>query len=496
MRRTACRVRGGNPSQGSGDVGRERLRGAERKTRPNPGGADRSHRLTTDACRSSGVLHTPVPLLVRPPNPRTTRSGEPLTLGVPFPKGMLADAGAVALIRDARERVHVQTRALARWADGSIQWLLIDFRADIRLDTPTQYFLTQDVETWNSEPISPQVNVAEDTGSVVVDTGAARFVFRRGNRFPFGHATVSDRSHVDGSRSGLEIEDAQGHQWKPQIGHVRIEERGPLRAALFVTAEPEAGREDRPLQCSARLHFFAGLATVRVELTVRNPRRAEHKGGYWELGDAGSVFLRDVSLVLALSSEAGQARVLCSAECGTDLVPTPAPIVLYQDSSGGENWRSTNHLNGRRLLPLTFRGYKFTTGGAQTVGLRATPIVALEQDTCLLAVSSQHFWQDFPKAVEASADSIVLRLWPRQTADDHEIQGGEQKTHAFYVAFGADPVVPRRRSIWGRSPSAASATPSWYCHDRRDAISGAGSRGPRRTIPRACRRRDRRRRGV
>jgi hypothetical protein len=378
---------------------------------------------------------------------------------------MLADAGALALIRDQRERVPIQTRALARWADGSIQWLLIDFRADVRLDEATQYVLTQDVETWNCEATSPHVNVAEDTGSVVVDTGAARFVFRRGDRFPFGHALVSGRSHVDGARSGLDIEDAQGRRWEPQIGQVRIEERGPLRAALFVTAEPEAGGDDRPLHCFARLHFFAGLATVRVELTVRNPRRAEHKGGYWELGDAGSVFLRDVSLALALSSEAGRARVSCSAECGTGLAPTPAPIALYQDSSGGENWRSTNHLNGRRLLPLTFRGYEFTAGGEQTLGLRATPIVALERDDCMLAVTSQHFWQNFPKAVEASADSIVLRLWPRQTADDHEIQGGEQKTHVVHVAFGSDPVDPTPLE-WGRSPAAASVPPSWYCTTR------------------------------
>ncbi len=47
------------------------------------------------------------------------------------------------------------------------------------------------------------------------------------------------------------------------------------------------------------------------------------------------------------------------------------------------------------------------------------------------------FWQNFPKAIEATNDSLTLRLFPEQFADVHELQGGEQKTHTFAVAFGA-----------------------------------------------------------
>jgi hypothetical protein len=64
--------------------------------------------------------------------------------------------------------------------------------------------------------------------------------------------------------------------------------------------------------------------------------------------------------------------------------------------------------------------------------------------------------------VEASAGEVVLRLFPRQYADVYELQGGEQKTHAFHVAFGRDAVTEGPLD-WGRSPLLPHAGPEWYC---------------------------------
>ena len=78
-----------------------------------------------------------------------------------------------------------------------------------------------------------------------------------------------------------------------------VEERGAFRATVRLDGAFE-GRA--PLLFFARLHFFAGHATVRVALTIRNPRRAMHPGGTWELGDAGSVLVEDLSWELAAAS--------------------------------------------------------------------------------------------------------------------------------------------------------------------------------------------------
>ncbi|MBN9520247.1 hypothetical protein J0H58_17245 [bacterium] len=127
------------------------------------------------------------------------------------------------------------------------------------------------------------------------------------------------------------------------------------------------------------------------------------------------------------------------------------PFELYQDSSGGENWRGRNHVNRAGEVPLTFRGYR--VNGAD--GLRATPIVLLPG----LGITMPHFWENFPKAIEVTADSITLRLFPKQSADLHELQGGEQKTHTFAVAFGADATAEALE--WFRTPPRVTLPPEW-----------------------------------
>src|SRR5262245_20372885 len=52
---------------------------------------------------------------------------QPLTVGVPFPRGMLRAPEAVALLDWQQRPQPVQAECLARWPDGSVKWLLLDF---------------------------------------------------------------------------------------------------------------------------------------------------------------------------------------------------------------------------------------------------------------------------------------------------------------------------------------------------------------------------------
>jgi hypothetical protein len=139
-----------------------------------------------------------------------------------------------------------------------------------------------------------------------------------------------------------------------------------------------------------------------------------------------------------------------------------APFALYQDSSGGQNWRCTNHVNLDGVVPLRFQGYRLTAAGGGRSGLRATPIVAVTSAKAQVAATTQYFWQNFPKAVEADAFRLSLRLFPGQFGDLHEIQGGEQKTHVFSIAFGRDHVTTTPLE-WARAPLFVRCSPKWYC---------------------------------
>ena len=71
-----------------------------------------------------------------------------------------------------------------------------------------------------------------------------------------------------------------------------------------------------------------------------------------------------------------------------------------------------------------------------------------------------HFWQNFPKAIESDGESLVIRLFPAQYADLHELQGGEQRTHELYLAFGPDRLSAHGLE-WCRSRTIAGVEPAW-----------------------------------
>src|SRR5579885_2758173 len=59
------------------------------------------------------------------------RRGEPVTVGLPWPRGAVTDERHFRLIGpDGSEQV-LQTRVLDRWPDGSVRWCLFDFLATL-----------------------------------------------------------------------------------------------------------------------------------------------------------------------------------------------------------------------------------------------------------------------------------------------------------------------------------------------------------------------------
>jgi hypothetical protein len=378
---------------------------------------------------------------------------EPITLGLPFPAGAVADAALLNLRDTKRRRVPLQARALERWPDGSVKWALLDFQT--RDDTTV---FNVGLGSRTSAPTS--IELTQTSGGVLVDTGAARFSMLVHGLFPFASVAIDAREVLDRERSGLHVVDATGRPCRVQIRRVVVDEHGPLRATVLV--EGSVASWTRPLlTLQARLHFFAGSAAVRCVVTLRNPRAAVHPNNIWELGDRGSVYVRSVELEMALLGDS-PADVSCSPELTRPVDRVPQPLELYQDSSGGDQWHGPNHRNHRGVVTTTFRGYRMATTTGAAAGERATPVVTLERGKDRIAITMEHFWQNFPKSLEARDSAVVLGLFPRQHSDLHEIQGGEQKTHRFTVAFGRDP-MSRDVVQWGRLPRVAHSSAAYYC---------------------------------
>jgi hypothetical protein len=379
------------------------------------------------------------------------RRNEPITVGVPFPRSWCRDVNELSLVSIEGIAVPLQARVLDRWSDGSLRWALCDFVASA--PAGRSIYRLERGKPVVRMPGSLDVTIAQRRASI--SAGAARFELRSDGALEC-RRSGSDASIV----SEFQIVDAHGGSMPIRVEAIAHDEPGFLRTSVLVTAA--VGNVDRPLRLSARYHFYERSAVVRIQVTLRNPARAEHAGGFWDLGDPGSRQIKDFAFAVSLPSIDGAWQTMCSPELSQPLRPCALPFEVYQDSSGGENWQSSNHVNRNGVVPTTFRGYRMREGSSDTHGLRATPVVVTHGGRDSVAVAQRQFWERFPRAIEATDGNLVLRFLPGQCPDSHELQGGEQISEEFVVSFGTDPIsdVPLD---WVRNPMQARADPAWYC---------------------------------
>ncbi len=385
------------------------------------------------------------------------RRSEPVSIGIPLPRGAARAAHAIGIEDGKAQRKPVQVRPLDHWPDGSIRWALVDCLVDSHRGRADDLVLRLDASASAS---AGDLDVSTSPDGIRIGTGAATFGFTKGGAFPMSAAVVHGRESFDAESSGLQISHG-GRRLECRIADVTVDEAGPLRASVDVRGEVagQAGRE-LPLDLFARVELFAASATARISVTIRNRRRASHPEGRWTLGDAGSILLDSATLVLKLRDRID--RVECAAEWGEALAESALPFEIHQESSGGEYWNGPIHRNRDGRVPLRFRGYRRRDGALERTGTRATPIVVVHTEHGTISTAIPKFWENFPRAIAVRDGRIELGFFPGESGDVYELQGGEQKTHVAVVAFGADGVSDPPLA-WVHDPAIVYPPPDWCC---------------------------------
>jgi PcRGLX-like N-terminal RIFT barrel domain len=389
---------------------------------------------------------------------------EPVRIGIPFPKGFVRDAGLLRVRNDLKEEKPLQSRPLALWPDGSIKWALLDFIASVPRSSRTTYKLDRYSEGEKGRPgIAERLVLREEDEDLVVETGASEFCIPRRYFGPFRRVSIGDLNIILGEGSQTHITDESGHIHRPVVNSIVEEENGPVRLTLRVDGRFMARHRECLCLFKARLTFYNGLSLVRMEFQIHNPRAAVHLGGRWDLGDPASVLFNDLSI--SLYPKDGISRSQWCAESPGGIVEAPTnEWLLYQDSSGGENWNSKNHVDRKGRLQSSFRGYRVynvENGHRKLIaqGNRANPYVKVLTSSGWIAAAIKDFWQNFPKAVRFDGDHLSFGLFPRESKGDFELQGGEQKRHTIFLDFGLleqESLIPRMQH-----PVHAWVDPSW-----------------------------------
>lgn len=402
-------------------------------------------------------------------SPAFERHGEPVSLGVMCPRGAVQRSDAWGLTDQRGRAVAVQTTVLDRWGDGSVRWLLVDFQADTAVDAPSHYALAPEQPP---DAEGPSIGI-EHAGEVIrVSTGVASFDIARSGAAFLTSASVSGANLL--GDTAIRAEDHAGVEYRLNIQRATVARSGRLRADIRLDGHLVGPALDAWLDVSMTLSFFAGLGTMKAELSVTNPRAAKHPGGAWDLGDPGSVLIRDLSIAIE-PAPLGRADVWGSLDHSDHMGPAGARFAVHQESSGGSNWRHENHLSRDGRVPARFRGFRAMRDGREIAGLRATPVASLGGGDRRVSVALPRFWEIWPKAIEADAGRCAIGMFPRAFGDLHELQGGERSTLPFAVCFGRDTVAAEPMA-WVRSPLQACADPIAYRQSGGWAPLGAGSR--------------------
>lgn len=124
----------------------------------------------------SGVT---IPLTVTEPVD-VQRVADPVSGGIPFPRGALSDAHIARLaLADAQgRRVDSLQRpvALGHWNDGSVKWLLLDFLADVPANGEARFTLGL---TSADQRFAEGIRVSENEAAFTVDTGTLKAVINK-----------------------------------------------------------------------------------------------------------------------------------------------------------------------------------------------------------------------------------------------------------------------------------------------------------------------------
>jgi hypothetical protein len=381
------------------------------------------------------------------------RSGEFVRIGVPFAKGELQSAEALAVLSPQKEEQPVQVTPLKHWNDGSIKWALLDFAATAQPYMKAIYSLITNPEKKLDSVKGIQIIPGKDLWQV--DTGAAVFSIDAREFRPFASVNMvnSDILTEEGTCTLLT---SDNNRPAPKVDSILVEAEGPLRAVLAVHGHfDEKGEE---ILCfSSRIQFFADSCCAHLEFTIHNPNPARHNGGLWDLGDAGSILFKELAFAFSFPAD-NITEIQCSPEHGKEPIrfdEAEGSLSVYQESSGGENWRSPGHRNRDGNVPFNLRGYEIRKGEKQiATGSRATPLFWCGSERRGFSAVLPRFWQEFPKAVTATRRGLKIALFPGCFPDLHELQGGEKKTHLIYLDFSSTPCGLE----WARSPLSITAS--------------------------------------
>lgn len=437
---------------------------------------DRDGESVTDDATFSTMRPTPAPCSVEREtvtltveNPHSARADNaPITTGLPFPEGVLGDASHLRLLDADGRELPLQSEVTARHPDGSVQWLLLDFVADIPAESNAAYAVEFGSEV--ERTVEPEgISVAETDGTLVVDTGELRVIFDPAHsdliaaahvdadddgRYSREEAVLNERIAGPSSITVRDGEEIKGYLTSLAAPRVEVERAGPLSTVVKVSGTHTNTDGNDLFRFISRYHFTVDSGLVRVKHTVENDQTQQTLTRIEDYGMGLPVWLGE------------DATVTIEAAGGDRLQSAPTEeVTLVQDLS--DHWSlmaPATHQQGER-------------------GPASIDVSAADRG---LWVGLRHFWEKWPSSLawepDLGAISVYLlppfeddryadlgdavesdRLYYHLRDGGYRLHWGVSFTREMWLGFHEGDAWPEAWAQQLREPLIAVAEPQWYC---------------------------------
>lgn len=450
--------------------------------------------------------------------------GAPVTLGVPFPRGVLASPDHVRVLSSDGREVPSQVTEVTSWrpVDPSVKWVWVFFFADAGASyqleygpdvrrAPVPHALEGQFLVLNSQRPGGQADIVAGPMQLTVRQGATGFVQEvrldlEGDGFE-DDDVIATGPEARGSFVDL-LDGAGVDASRATITQTFLERgSGPLHAIVRIEGLYRYGRADnQAAPFVTRLHAYAGRTYVRVQHTMVYTgvpdRHRPTAGEYPHVATQASALTkgdpadqgwtqpedRIEAMGLALSLKLGPGATARTAlHAGPWWAPETARVVRATGAMAVAQLgpAAVNGVIGESTPDArqeTFVADVRTGGRVQDTAARAVGWVDVSDATRGVAVGVRHFLEEYPKSIafDPATGRLDAFFWapegePASFARQDTTPGAEgsvenwaqglaktsEAIFYFHRAAESDASIARVMS-YGLQPAVAHVAPAWY----------------------------------
>ena len=365
---------------------------------------------------------------------------QPITYGVPWPEGAVRNVKELVALDESGERVPAAFSSLNTWADGSVQWSLVDTMVDF--EPSADRGLTIAAGRGSAPKIAHPVVAEIKAGVATIGNGLVEIVLsgRAGQLLTRWHANGKPLIVDDGF--DITFNDSEGRTFSLKAGRrkLTIECANPLRAVIRIDGKHRAADKTELLDYFLRFEVRANRADVKLTYSIRNR----------ELPTPG-IAVRAFEATFDTTAPASAKRCFTANtltrhyEMGCPRVDED-PEIIASDTGDLDNYE-TAHKKGDRgdcfvrdpdVLHdppedkpwyLRDQKYRLQAGGSKCTW----PYLALVGKSGGVIGTFERMTALHPKSLTASGSTLRFGIQPAW-AGDLKITQGAGRSHVIYIA--------------------------------------------------------------